>query len=88
MSKSDVLKWCPHCNREKQRHYNARKCSCGASYECLNCRNWQRTAVLLAKLAADKPMFFNPLEVWEAQTLRDAILKQVGLIEKKAGAGT
>lgn len=28
----------------------------------------------LAKLAAKEPMFFNPLDVWEAEKVRDRIL--------------
>ncbi len=31
--------------------------------------------LILAKLAADKPMFFNPLHVVAAKTIRDNILK-------------
>lgn len=31
--------------------------------------------VLLAKLAAKTPQFFNPMEAWAAETLRDEILK-------------
>jgi len=34
----------------------------------------------LAKLASPEPMFDNPLVAWEAQRLRDEILREAGLI--------
>lgn len=35
--------------------------------------------VLLAKLAADGPAFYNPLEIFEAKRIRDAYLFREGL---------
>lgn len=34
---------------------------------------------MLAKLAAKGPAFFNPLEVMEAEQLRDAVLDRLGM---------
>ncbi len=31
---------------------------------------------ILAKLACDEPQFFNPLDVWEAQKLRDEVIAE------------
>jgi len=38
---------------------------------------FDRERKLLAKLAADTPQFFNPLDVYEAKKIRDLILKQL-----------
>lgn len=42
--------------------------------ELLN--RWSRERQLLAKLAADEPHFFNPLDVAQAKKIRDAILSK------------
>lgn len=34
---------------------------------------------LLAMLAAKGPAFSNPLDAWEAETIRDDILRQLGM---------
>lgn len=39
---------------------------------------WKAERVLLAKLAAKEPMFFNPLHVWQAEKIRDEILRNCG----------
>jgi hypothetical protein len=36
---------------------------------------WAHERLMLAKLAAETPQFFNPLTVMEAQQIRDAILE-------------
>ena len=36
----------------------------------------RRERHLMAMLAADEPMFFNPLVAWDAQALRDRILAE------------
>lgn len=36
--------------------------------------NLKQQRLLLARLAAEKPEFFNPLHVFEAQRLRDEVL--------------
>lgn len=38
---------------------------------------FDRERKMLAKLAADTPQFFNPLDVYEAKKIRDLILKQL-----------
>ena len=38
---------------------------------------FDRERKMLAKLAADTPQFFNPLEVMAAKKIRDLILKQL-----------
>lgn len=38
---------------------------------------FDRERKMLAKLAADTPQFFNPLDVMEAKKIRDLILKQL-----------
>jgi len=35
--------------------------------------------VMLAKLAATGPAFFNPMDAWKAEKVRDEILKRCGL---------
>lgn len=52
--------------RELRRHINERD-------ELLD--SWSRERKLLAKLAADTPQFYNPLQVAEAKRIRDEILK-------------
>ncbi len=37
---------------------------------------WGFERYMMAKLAANKPMFDNPIIVWEAEKLRDAILEE------------
>lgn len=39
-------------------------------------QQWHKERVLLAKLAADTPQFFNPFMVTEARTIRDRILRE------------
>lgn len=36
---------------------------------------WDRERRLLARLASDEPLFYNPLDVMEAKQIRDKILK-------------
>ena len=38
---------------------------------------FDRERKMLAKLAADTPQFFNPLDVYEAKKIRDLILEQL-----------
>lgn len=42
--------------------------------------------ILLAKLAADEPMFFNPIEAMAAKKLRDDVLRWEG-VAPTAGGG-
>ncbi len=37
---------------------------------------WGFERYILAKLAADKPLFDNPIIIYEAKQLRDAVLKE------------
>ncbi len=37
---------------------------------------WRFERYILAKLAADKPMFDNPIIIYEVKQLRDAVLKE------------
>ncbi len=37
---------------------------------------WQYQRSMLAKLAAETPLFYNPLVVYEAKKIRDAILNK------------
>lgn len=37
---------------------------------------WNHERQMLAKLASDTPLFFNPLVVWEAKQIRDRILNK------------
>ena len=78
MSKS--VKHCPKCGPVAKRHHNARKCFCGEFFECPNCQQWRKVALQLAMLAAKKPLFFNPLEAFEAENVRDGILRRAGLL--------
>lgn len=45
----------------------------------------KRHMLLLAMLAADEPLFDNPLRVYEVKTLRDRILADAG-VETKGGS--
>ncbi len=38
--------------------------------------HWKQERIALAKLASDKPEFYNPLVVYEVQKLRDKILAE------------
>jgi len=40
---------------------------------------WKQERILLAKLAANGPAFFNNLEVYAAEKLRDEILSSQGI---------
>lgn len=42
-------------------------------------RRWKAERILLAKLAAKGPAFFNPLEAFTAERVRDSILDQIGM---------
>lgn len=44
-----------------------------------------RQLLALAKLASPEPMFNNPIVAWEAQRLRDDILRAAGLIGAPSG---
>ena len=37
----------------------------------------------LARLASPEPMFSSPIAVWEAQRLRDEVLREAGLIAQR-----
>lgn len=39
-------------------------------------QEWQYQRIMLAKLASDRPEFYNPLIVYEAKKIRDAIFKE------------
>ena len=43
------------------------------------CVRLKQERIQLAKLAATGPTFFNPLEAFAAQELRDNLLKQLGM---------
>lgn len=49
---------------------------------------FDRERKMLAKLAADTPQFFNPLDVYEAKKIRDLILKQLNAKLTDAGPRT
>jgi len=38
-------------------------------------RIWSHERLMLAKLSAEMPRFFNPMIVWEAEKIRDRILE-------------
>ncbi len=40
---------------------------------------WNHERKMLAKLAATGPAFFNPLDVMDAERIRDEILAQIGM---------
>lgn len=48
---------------------------------------FDRERKILAKLAADTPQFFNPIEVMEAKKIRDLILKQLNESISPTAAG-
>jgi hypothetical protein len=77
MSRNQATKNCPKCKATAKCHQLAQRCLCGGWYECPNCAERRHELRLLAKLAAKKPMFFNPLEAFAAETLRDRILAEI-----------
>ncbi len=54
-------------------------------YQELTLNGHKRDMLLLAMLAADEPLFDNPLRVYEVKTLRDRILADAG-VETKGGS--
>lgn len=74
---------------KKRRAYKPRSLSGAERYvRCLHSqledyerysKAMRRELLILAKLSAKGPCFFNPLDAWEAESIRDKILRQVGL---------
>lgn len=53
-----------------------------ANLWCEAIRKLRADRLTLAKLAARTPMFFNPLDAFAAETLRDKLLTAAGLLEE------
>ena len=79
LSRNLRVKRCSACGHEELVHALKRTSTCcQALYDCPGCAMLRKKLLPLAMLAAETPIFFNPLDVYAAKELRDQVLRQAG----------